>query len=40
MIFSSLALWNMKASWLIFSFIGVMALFLSLERKNDIKEAR
>lgn len=37
MIFSSLALWNMNASWLIFSFIGVIALLLSIEKKNEIK---
>ncbi|RHE63922.1 transporter [Streptococcus gordonii] len=37
MIFSSLALWNMNASWLIFSFIGVIALLLSIEKKKEIK---
>ena len=34
MIFSSLALWNMNASWLIFSFIGVIALLLSIEKRK------
>jgi len=38
MVFSSLALWNMNASWLIFSIIGVIALLLSIEKKKDIKE--
>ena len=38
MVFSSLALWNMNASWLIFSIIGVIALLLSIEKKKDVKE--
>ena len=38
MAFSSLALWNMNASWLIFSIIGVIALLLSIEKKKDVKE--
>lgn len=38
MVFSSLALWNMNASWLIFSFIGVIALLLSIEKKKDVNE--
>ena len=38
MVFSSLALCNMNASWLIFSIIGVIALLLSIEEKKDIKE--
>ena len=37
MIFSSLAIWNMNASWLIFSIIGIIALLLSIEKKNEIK---
>ena len=38
MVFSSLALWNMNASWLIFSIIGVIALLLSIEKKKDANE--